>query len=371
MSKNSIIADYLYSSEEVSEYLHVSLRTTQRLLKSGMLPSFRIHGQYRIKGLDILTYLDSVKRDISNPENQKNKLNNLIELLDINPISLELSLNISEILDLNNEESDINKNIINLRKKLILDLGFVFPEIKIITNSDLNENEFNILVNNTKVKSLEFNSDLNEKLLEYIFNELEIISKRYAFEVISREEVFDILERLRKKHYILIEEIISDENNSEKLSIGQLTKVLKDLLRENISIKNLPLILEIIADNINCIKNHDEIVEKVREGLSRQFCLKFSDENNLIEVITLNNELENNLILSVKNNNFIESNLSIKIQKDLKDLIKDKIRPIICSPVIRKHLRNILERNFYDVHVLSYKEIDRNIKISQYSELSL
>ncbi|RYY33645.1 MAG: DNA-binding protein, partial [Sphingobacteriaceae bacterium] len=67
--------DTMYTSEEVTEYLRVSLRTTQRLLKSGLLSSFKIHGQYRIKGLDLLNYLNQVRVDVNDSayEQENNK----------------------------------------------------------------------------------------------------------------------------------------------------------------------------------------------------------------------------------------------------------------------------------------------------------
>ncbi|PIQ59548.1 MAG: hypothetical protein COW00_09955, partial [Bdellovibrio sp. CG12_big_fil_rev_8_21_14_0_65_39_13] len=92
MQSLSLIPEKLYNSEEVAELLRVSLRTVQRLLQANSLKSFKIHGQYRIKGLDLLSYLDSVRRDSeAQAESRRQRPADLLATLSVPPLALELS----------------------------------------------------------------------------------------------------------------------------------------------------------------------------------------------------------------------------------------------------------------------------------------
>lgn len=402
----TINPDHLYTSEEVTEYLRVSLRTTQRLLKTGLLQSYKVHGQYRIKGLDLLNYLDDVKRDAEVFEVEKDSPEKLIKMLEVHPISVELAVEIIPLVD-PQQGSNFLSQVEELRKKIIMDLGFIFPGIQFKDNIKLQKNEYNIQVNGVRVSKSKlftdkfyvisnnelpdteevvdpvssqkgywvdenFKNQFSEVLTpaEFLLKHLEFITKSFSHEIISREEVFTIVEKIRKNHSVVVEEVISEDSSSnEKLSIGKLKNILKELLREQVSIRNIPLILEALADGIQITKDTDVLVEIVRESLSRQICSKLADDNNVIEVLTVSDNIEKLISDSIKKDAsgksfYLPATETRKIHLSLKELVKEKNRPIICSPLIRKYLRLLIERNFYQVPVLSFREISSSIKIS-------
>lgn len=415
MKSETINPDKFYTSEEVTELLHLSLRTTQRILKSGSLASFKINGQYRIKGIDLLNYLNAVRLDdLSLSESGKEKPADFLPMFEIHSISLEVSPDLVSLFE-PQDKSEILLSINNLRKKIITELGFIMPGIKFSDNNELKKNTYSILINGTSVangkifidkvfahvpndsaielsKEFYFNPINKEKgywientmkeeaeskgfivltpetlLLEHI----SFITKKFAHEIISKDEVFMIIENLRKNHPIVVEEVIKDDNDDKnKLSIGKMTKILKELLREQVSIRNIRLILESLGDFLEETTDPEVLVELVRQSLSGQICSKLvnnDSEEAVINVIGLDNDLEKTLTECIKINSLgkkefiILPELSHNIMKKLKEFKNPKV--ILCSPLIRKYLKLILERNFPDISVNSYQEVGKEFKI--------
>jgi flagellar biosynthesis protein FlhA len=365
MRINQLDADKMYTSEEITEYLNVSLRTTQRLLKSGELPSFKIHGQYRIKGIDALNYLSGVRININDliyEQENNDKPINLVNLLEVKPLEIKLSENLGQLIESNIEY--FNNESKSLREKITLDMGFICPGIKFSDDINLNDNEFYILVNGIEIYKN------NSESIKEIFEKSESIIKKYAYEIISREEVFVIIEKLRKTYPVIVEEVLGYENNDKnKLSIGQLTKILKYLLKEQVSIRNMRTILESIADTIPFTLEIEEISNRVRESLSRQICKSIS-KGGIIEVFGISPDLENylkeHIKLDIDNSKIfiLESEKSKLISNYLKDLTeKSNTSVVICDPSIRRVFREMIERNFPNISVISYREISKDYKI--------
>ncbi|MEK7432547.1 MAG: FHIPEP family type III secretion protein [Cyanobacteriota bacterium] len=416
MKKEIINPDVFYTSEEVTEILNVSLRTTQRILKSGNLPSFRINGQYRIKGIDILNFLSNVRYDnITISESEKEKPADLIPMLEVYSINLEISPNLNSLFE-PQDKSEVLLSLNNMRKKIITELGFIMPGVRFNDNTELKENSYSILINGTSVsngklftnKLFAYSTDkadikLSENMYlkpitkekgywvekelkeeaeskgfiiltpeELLLDHINFIIRKFAHEIISKDEVFLIIENLRKNYPIVVEEVIQDNNNeSNKLSIGKITKILKELLREQISIRNIRLILESLGDFIEETTDPEILVELLRKSLSNQICSKLVDndsEEGIINVLGLDTDLEKTLIEGIKTNElgkkefYISSDISSSIIAKIKEF-KD-IKVIICSPLVRKYLKQILERNFPNISVLSYQEIGKEFKVN-------
>lgn len=416
MKTETINPDRFYTSEEVTEILHLSLRTTQRILKSGSLASFKINGQYRIKGLDILNFLSNVRLDnITGLETGKEKPADLLPMLEVHSISLEISPTLTALFD-PQDKSQVLLSLNNMREKIIKELGFIMPGIQFNDNSELKENTYRILINGTPVTTgklfinklfvsetddsdIEFSEEIyikpidkvkgywieNEKKEEVelkgcvvstpetiLLEHISFIIRKFAHEIISKDEVFLMIENLRKDYPVVVEEVIKDDNNEKnKLSIGKMTKILKELLREQISIRNIRLILESLGDFIEETTDPEILVEQIRQSLSGQICSKLvanDSEEPIINVISLDNELEKVLTSGIKINSSgkkefeispdVTQNIMVKL-KEFKDL-----KVILCSPLIRKYLKLILERNFPDISVISYQEVGREFKIN-------
>lgn len=368
-----IIPEQMYTSEEVTDYLSVSLRTTQRILKSGELPSFKIQGQYRIKGLDLLNYLQGVRIDsheVTSDKEDGNKPANLVSLLEVSPIEVLVSSFLAENME-NNKKAFLDKNN-ELRKKITLELGFICPGIRFADEINLKDKSFFIMINGVKV----FESEAEN--YETLIAQTESIIKKYAHEILSREEVFVIIEKLKKSYPVVVEEVLGDEVNTEhKINIGQLTKILKELLREQVSIRNMRVILEALADYLPYIKNTEDLVSKIRETLSGQICANFT-QKGLIEVISISEKIEEYLFQNLKKD-FMGfqslqgiSDFSKKFQQELAKTVNKKDKAvIICKPEIRKALRQVLERNFYNVTVLSYREISKEVTVKEVKHIDI
>ena len=446
MSIQAINPDSLYTSEEVTEYLRVSLRTTQRLLKSGELASFKVHGQYRIKGLDILNYLSGVRTDSEEDLDDEKKPEALIPLLCVHPIAVEGSADIIPLMD-PKQEGEILKRLPDIRKNITLDLGFIMPGIAFKDNLTLGKGEYNILIDGVKVASGKLETDklfarptrqdsepisdckifdpidnsnsvywpvdkgnnaywIDEELKEKAVNagyevitpadllllHIERIARNFAHEILNREEVSVIIDTVRKNYPVIVEELLeSDSNDPYKLTIGELTKILKGLLYEQVSIRNIRLILEALADSLDIWrksspdtvtasekgdvnfhshqKDIDLLVELTRQKLSRQMCSKLANKDNVIDIIVLSEKVSQTFKESVHhtaqgNVLALKPDFSQKILLKVKELIADIKQPVILAdPKARRYVKKLMARNFPNIVVLSYQEIDTMVKI--------
>jgi len=421
MSIQEINTDRLYTSEEVTEYLRVSLRTTQRLLKTGQLPSFKVHGQYRIKGIEILNYLNGVRIDSDEDNIEEDKPANLISLLEIHPITVELGIDLIPLAD-PAQEGEIFKKIPDIRKNITLELGFIMPGIQFKDNISLGKNEYNILIDGLKVADGKIEKDkffaraisnnaeeisdykvidplddnksdfwpidnnnnacwINEELKEKALNSgyevitpidlllrhIGKIAKSFSHEILNREEVSVIIENIRKKYPVIVNELLDYYG----LTIGELTKILKGLLYEQVSIQNIRLILEGLSDSLAITKNKDIdiLVEMTRQKLSRQICTKLADKDKVIDIIVLSEKISkvfNDSICHTAEGSILALNpaFSQKFSAKVKEIIQNINQPVILTdPNIRRYVKRVLARNFPKIVVLSYKEVNTMVKI--------
>ena len=298
MQTFSIVPEHLYTSEEVSEHLRLSLRTVQRLLHTKSLVSYKIHGQYRIKGLDLLNYLDQNRQSTARDLMSIQAPIEVANMLDIKPISIDFGLD--WILFLHASDSDSPPELLEqishrLRNELVQELGFIMPGIQMQDDSSLPATGFRIKLQGVSLIQGELQPDtlyirkhnpLRDRSLQavyeinngpmaksgknHFFELLQQVSKSYACELLSRDDVAVILERLRPQREVVIDEVLSMDPQSHKLKIGQLTQILRSLLQEQVSSRNMGLILELLADALIETNQLDELVEKIREGLARQ-----------------------------------------------------------------------------------------------------
>jgi flagellar biosynthesis protein FlhA len=385
MTIETLAAEHMYTSEEVTEYLRVSLRTTQRLLKGGELRSFKVHGQYRIKGIDLINYLHNVRSDSTEIDESENKPADLLPLLKVAPLAIEISTSLIPLFQ-SSENSLVLKGLEDVRKQIIHNLGFIFPGIQINDNHTLLQDHFQILVHGSPVKYAHGQGATEAQMADQILQQLQATAQQYAHEILSREEVALMVENLRQTHRVVVDEVMQDgfETHPQKLTIGQLTRVLKGLLREQVSIRNLRLILEGLADGLEMKLSGDALIEQVRQTLTRQICSTLIDapltagSAQVISVITLEQALEQILIDAVQTDawghtNFVlDSALSRGLLAELKDVCQNStLKTIICSPLIRSSLRRMIARHFPAVAVLSYLEIDTEFKIRAAASLQL
>lgn len=201
-----------------------------------------------------------------------------------------------------------------------------------------------------------------------ITTHLSEIFRMYAHELLTRQDVSQLLENLAKKHPKVVEELVPGI-----LSLGVVQKVLGNLLREEVGIKDLLTIVETLADYAGMSKDPDLLTEYVRQGMSRNITSQFVTDEGSIPVVTLDPRLESLLIESLHQTQqgtylAVDPKTAQKLLKSIENLVDrfEKInrRPtVLCSPVIRGHLRRFLEKFIPNVAALSHNEIDPVAKI--------
>ncbi|MCD6197960.1 MAG: flagellar biosynthesis protein FlhA [Deltaproteobacteria bacterium] len=195
------------------------------------------------------------------------------------------------------------------------------------------------------------------------------IIKTHAHELLDRQNVQSLLENFAINHPKLVQELIPDI-----IPLGMLQKVLQNLLRERISIRDLLTILETLADYVPITKDINVLVGHVRQALARAITKQYEDEDGKITVIMVSPDIEDSIVKSVQHTEYesfvtldpdIIQNIVSSFRKFAK-IFTDKGREpiILCSPNTRIYLRRILENFFPNITVLSYNEVthDTNIK---------
>jgi len=194
------------------------------------------------------------------------------------------------------------------------------------------------------------------------------VIKSHIHELLTRQDVQNLINNIQESNQTLISELVP-----KLLSIGEIQKVLQNLLREQISIRDLVTILETLADYAPTTRDIDLLTEYVRQSLKRAISRKFFAEGETTSVVTLDPKVEQEIMDSVKQTEqgsylaldpeitreLIES-VQTEIQK-LEDLGKNPI--IVTSPIVRMYFKRLMQDYFKDLIVISYNEIDSNVEL--------
>jgi len=328
----------------------------------------------------------------------------------VDQMELEIGYGLIPLVDVN-QGGDLLERITMLRRQMAGELGMIVPPIRIRDNIQLSPNEYLIKIKGNdvgkgelmmgsylamnpgnvsqripgiKTKEPAFNLDAlwitegqkeGAELAGYTVVELpavlathltEII-RRYASEILMRQDVKTLLENVKKNSPAVVEEI------SSVLGVGEIQQVLCMLLQERISIRDLASILELMANAAKLSKDTVFINEQVRLGLTRQICKPFIN-NGEMSVITLAPDLEQMLEASLQSTNrgprlVIRPDLVGRILERM-EIIQTKIQAagdqpiIVCSPNVRYPLKKLLESNFPNLVILSYSEIVTGVNIT-------
>ena len=342
-------------------------------------------------------------------EERKIEEQNLEDILKQEILELDLGYQLVKLAD-PAQGGDILSRIKNMRKKIATDYGFLIPQVRIRDNLHLQPNEYEILLKGVSIGKGEIYADkflaMDSGLatdeivgiptkepafgLEAIWIEADMkdeaimkgytvidpatvisthmseLIKKYAEELLSRQEVSKLIENVKKDYPIVVEDCLKVAN------IGLIQKVLKALLHEKIPIKDMITILESISDVAEVTKNVDIIVEQVRAKLSRVITNLYKDEKGVLKLLTLNASTEQKLLdrLSEKNGvrdlllNIGQINALVDtMSNEAAQVLQKGIAPVILivDPLLRKSIKDIFEKFGLDIVVLSHAEIDPNV----------
>ncbi|MBU0924167.1 flagellar biosynthesis protein FlhA [bacterium] len=318
---------------------------------------------------------------------------------------LELKLGI-RLLQLVQGNSELLDKIKAIRKTIASELGFVIPQIRISDDANLSPNEYQLYLKRIplvkgkvevdkllamgglaneklaglRVKEPVFNldatwiaSDLKEEALmkgftvvdapTIISTHISEIIKKHAEDIITRQDIVNIVERLKKDFPIVIDEAM------KVTSYGSLLKVCKDLLHEKIPIIDMLTIIEAIADIAEFTKAPEILLEHVRAKLYRLITQKFKDTDGILHIVTIKPELEQQFIGKLQEHHGVSqlmisiaeiNNLVTKTKKLLDDIEAKGFSKVtmVVDPVLRKRISEIYEKFGLQVSVLSHAELD-------------
>jgi len=333
-------------------------------------------------------------------------------LLPLDLLGLEIGYSLIPLVDAE-QGGELLERIRGLRRQLALEMGFVVGAIHIRDDLQLKPNGYviklkgvevakgeimlghylaittgdeHIKINGIETKEPAFGLPavwIDEKDKEriqangfvvvdpatVISTHLTEIIKTYAHELLDRQSVQSLLENFGINHPKLVQELVPNI-----IPVGTLQKVLQQLLRERISIRDLLTILETLADYVPITKDVNKLIGYVRQALARTITRQYEDRDGNITVVMVSPDIEDSIVKSVQHTEYesfvtadpdIIQNIVSGFQKFVKIFTDRGLEPIVlCSPNTRIYLRKILEKFFPNVAVLSYNEIidDTNIK---------
>ncbi|TJY43174.1 flagellar biosynthesis protein FlhA [Cohnella pontilimi] len=335
----------------------------------------------------------------------------VISLLQVDPIEFEFGYGLIPLAD-TQQGGDLLDRIIMIRRQCALEMGLIVPVIRIRDNIQLKPNEYvikmkgnlvargELLLNHYLAMSPGFEDDsitgietqepafglpalwIDESTKEraelagytvvdppsVVATHLTEVIKKYAHELIGRQETKALVESVKETYPALVEELIPSI-----LSVGEIQKVLSKLLKEKISIRDLVTIFETLADYGKYTKDPEVLTEYVRQSLSRQITQQYASVTEPLKVITISPAVEKKIAESVQQSDqgsylamdpVSSQSLYQKLTEQVNRLVQSGQQPIILtSPTIRMYLRQLLERSLQDVPVLSYSELEPNIEV--------
>jgi len=336
---------------------------------------------------------------------------NVLGLLQIDPIALEIGYNLIPLVD-PDQGGDLLERVTMIRRQSAIEFGLIFPPIRIRDNMRLDPNTYSIKIKGVEVgkgsirmgKYLAMNpGNVKEKIegeetvepafglpaiwideanrekaerLGYtvvdapsvIATHMTEVIKSYASEVLGRQDVQALLNSLSTDYSVVVDEV-----KKSGATIGDIQKILKGLLREGVSIRDLVTIMETIADYFPSVKGPDELIELVRQALSRQICQQYSDPEKKIPVITVSKEVEeeirNSIVETERGKKFAmepgeQKKLLNGITDEVKKIREKGLKPVfLTSPEIRAIFSNIVSSIVPHAAVLSSFEIATDIRL--------
>jgi len=331
---------------------------------------------------------------------------NVNQLLQVDPIELEFGYGIIPLADVN-QGGDLLDRVVMIRRQIALELGTVVPIIRLRDNIQLNPNQYIIKIKGIQVAEGEIQFDqymaMNPGYVEedipgidtrepsfglpakwiteawreraesvgytvvdppsIIATHLTEVIRAHIAELLTRQDVNNLVDNLKESNPALVDELIP-----KLLGIGEVQKVLQNLLREGVSIRDLLSIFEILADHAPSTRDTDLLTEYVRQGLRRAISSKYFPGGETTSVLTLDPALEKEIMSSVRQSEngaylAIDPERVKAIMDDLGEKMKQfddmGIMPIVvCSPIVRMYFKKMSGDYYRDLIVISYNEVE-------------
>ncbi len=358
--------------------------------------------------------VESIEREVSSEDAEADEIRkpeNVASLLQVDPIELEFGYGIIPLADMN-QGGDLLDRVVLIRRQIAIELGTVVPMIRLRDNIQLNPNQYIIKIKGIQVSEGEILFDhymaMNPGYVEeeitgiptfepsfnlpaiwitesqreraeslgytvvdppsIIATHLTEVIRSHIHELLTRQDVQNLVNNITETNQTLISELAP-----KLLSIGEIQKVLQNLLMEQISIRDLVSILETLADYAPSTRDIDVLTEYVRQSLKRAISKKYFPEGEMTSVVTLDPKVEQEIMDSVKQS---EQGSYLALDPDMTREIIDSVQTeihkleelgknpiIITSPIVRMYFKRMIQEYFKDLTVVSYNEIDSNVEL--------
>lgn len=336
---------------------------------------------------------------------------NVNSLLQVDPIELEFGYGIIPLADVN-QGGDLLDRVVMIRRQIALELGTIVPIIRLRDNIQLNPNQYIIKIKGIQVSEGEILFDhymaMNPGFVEeeisgiptfepsfhlpaiwitenqreraesvgytvvdppsIMATHLTEIIRQYIADLLTRQDVQNLVNNVKDTNPSLVEELVP-----KLLGLGDIQKVLQNLLKEGISIRDLVTIFETLADHAASTRDTDILTEYVRQSLKRAISSKYFPVNETTSVVTLDPKLEQEIMGSVKQTEqgaYLTldpdktKNIMTSVEAEVGKLEKLGKNPIIItSPIVRMYFKRLTEDYYKDLIVVSYNEIDATVEL--------
>jgi len=340
-------------------------------------------------------------------------------LLHVDAVQIELGYGIVSLADAR-KGGDLLERVTGLRRNFAADMGVIIPPIRLRDNLQLGTNEYRFLIKgqpvaqgqlmpghwlamnatNSKVQlkgipTVEpvfqlpamWITEVERKTAELagytlvdaasvLVTHLSETLKRNCAEVLSRQDVQVLLDNLKQTHATVVNELVPG-----LLTVGQVQRVLQNLLAEGVSIRNLAAILEKVADHAHLTKNPDELSEYARRALGTQITKPYQMPNGSVRAITLDPRLEQQLAQGLRQTPtevslVMEPRLARHLVESLGKFVQQMLAVghpplVLCAPQLRLAFRRFFEGTFHDLAVLSYVEVPPRIEVQNAAVLTV
>lgn len=336
---------------------------------------------------------------------------NVNSLLQVDSIELEFGYGIIPLADVN-QGGDLLDRVVMIRRQIALELGCVVPMIRLRDNIQLNPNQYLIKIKGVPVSEGEILFDhymaMNPGYVEeeisgiptfepsyhlpaiwitesqreraeslgytvvdppsIIATHLMEIIRSHLDELLTRQDVQNLIDNVKDANETLVSELVP-----KLLNVGEIQKVLQNLLAEGISIRDLVTIFETLADYATTTRDTDILTEYVRQNLKRAISNQYFNNNETTSVVTLDPNVEQQIMDSVKQTEqgsylALDPDYTQRLMTSLKEETNKleelgRTPILITSPIVRMYLKKLTAEQFRNLHVLSYNEIDSDVEL--------
>lgn len=345
----------------------------------------------------------AAKKEAASPEN-------IVSLLHVDPMELEIGYSLIPLVD-TGQGGDLLDRIVMIRRQCALELGLVVPTIRIRDNIQIKPNAYIIKLKGVEIakgelildhylamnsgtvfeevpgietiepafglpalwipeserEQAELNGYTVVDAVSVLATHLTEVIKSHADEILGRQETQNLIDNLKKTNQSLVDEVIP-----ELMTVGEIQKVLENLLRERISIRDMETILEVLSDYARATKDTEVLTEYVRHAMARQITQQYV-QNGILPCITLDPALENRVAGGVQrtdHGSYVSldpdsmQRLLKSLNTELEKLTNMGYQPIVLtSPAVRPYFRKLVERSISGLIVLSHAEIEASVEI--------